>query len=86
MHFATMRVAWLAGRNCTGLEDPTATPKPVIVNETFMRRFGAGPEVLGAKSGAVPMNGKPAKPWFEVIGIVRNTKYRSLRELFQPVI
>jgi putative ABC transport system permease protein len=85
-YFATMRVAWLAGRNFTGREDPTATPKPVIVNETFMRRFGAGREVLGAKFGSVLMNGKPAKPSFEVIGIVRNTKYRSLREPFQPII
>ena len=85
-YFATMRVAWLAGRNFTGREDPTATPKPVIVNETFMRRFGAGREVLGAKFGSVLMNGKPAKPSFEVTGIVRNTKYRSLREPFQPII
>ncbi len=85
-YFATMRIAWLAGRNFTGREDPKATPKPVIVNHAFDRRFGAGRSVIGEKFGAVPVNAAPAKPMFEVIGIVGDTKYRSLREPFQPIL
>jgi hypothetical protein len=38
-YFATMRIAWRAGRNFTGREDPASNPKPVIVNEAFTRRF-----------------------------------------------
>lgn len=85
-YFATMQVAWRGGRNFTGRKRPTASPKPVIVNETFVRRLGAGREVLGAKFGSVLVNGQPAKPLFDVIGIVGDTKYRSLREPFQPII
>lgn len=85
-YFATMRIAWVAGRNFTGREDLAATPKPVIVNEAFVRRLGAGRPVLGAKFGTVVNDGAPAKPLVEVIGVVADTKYRSLREPFQPII
>ena len=32
------------------------------------------------------MNRDVAKPMFEVIGVVGDTKYRSLREPFQPIV
>ena len=84
-YFDTMRIRWIAGRNFTGREDFKQTPKPVIVNESFVRRFGAGRGVLGEKFGNVTFNKDPAKPLLEVIGVVGDTKYRSLREPFQPI-
>ena len=85
-YFDTMRIRWIAGRNFTGREDFKQTPKPVIVNESFVRRFGAGQGVLGEKFGNVMVNSDPAKPLLEVIGVVGDTKYRSLREPFQPIV
>ena len=85
-YFETMRILWVAGRNFTGREDPKATPKPAVVNEAFVRHFGGGRPVIGQTFGAVTVNGAPAKPVFEVIGVVGDTKYRSMREPFQPIV
>ncbi len=85
-YFDTMRIRWIAGRNFTGREDFKQTPKPVVVNESFVRRFGAGRAVLGEKFGNVMVNRDAAKPLLEVIGVVGDTKYRSLREPFQPIV
>ncbi len=85
-YFSTMRIAWIGGRNFTGRESPAGNPQPVIVNEAFVRRFGRGQEVIGSKFGSVNMNGEIAKPKFEVIGVVGDTRYRTLREPFQPIV
>jgi predicted permease len=85
-YFAVMRIPWIAGWNFTGREDPKATPKPVIVNQAFVKRFGAGREVIGGRFGAVPPNGTPAAPLFEVVGTVGDARYRSLREPFHPTL
>jgi hypothetical protein len=85
-YFATMRIAWHAGRNFAVHDDPGTSPTPVIINQSFARRFGGERAVLGRTFGAVLMNGQPAKPMFQVIGIVGDAKYRSLREPFQPIL
>jgi predicted lysophospholipase L1 biosynthesis ABC-type transport system permease subunit len=51
-----------------------------------MKRFGGERVVLGAMFGSVRVNGAPAQPLFQVIGIVADAKYRSLREPFQPIV
>ena len=82
-YFETMRIPWIEGRNFTGREDFTKLPKPVVVNQAFVRRFGSPARpVIGGKFG----HGAPAKPLFEVIGVVGDAKYRSLREPFQPTV
>ena len=83
-YFATMRIPWIAGRNFTGREDFKQLPKPVIVNQAFVRRFGG--DVVGRKFGSAPVNGDPPKLHFEIIGVVGDAKYRSLREPFQPIV
>ena len=85
-YFETMRIRWLAGRNFTGHEDPAAKPAPVIVNEAFLKFHKKFSDVFHTRFGSASVNGKPAKPDFEVIGIVNDTKYRSLREPFQPIL
>ena len=85
-YFETMRIPWIAGRNFTGREDFKKVPKPVIVNQAFVRRFGAGRAVIGQRFGHVTVKGDLAKPYFEVIGVVGDAKYRSLREPFQPIV
>jgi hypothetical protein len=85
-YFATLGIPWVAGRNFTGFEYRDSPPKPVIVNEAFVRRFGQGRGVLGLRFGAAIVNAGPAKPTFEVIGVVGDAKYRSLREPFHPIV
>jgi predicted permease len=86
-YFETMRIPWLRGRNFTGREDFNQLPKPAIVNEAFVRHFAApGQDVIGERFGFASVGQAPAKPTFEVIGVVGNAKYRSLREPFQPII
>ncbi len=85
-YFATMQIAFIRGHNFLGLEDPAQGPKPVIVNEAFVRQFAKGQDVIGLKFGSVAMNGESAKPKIIVIGVVGDTKYRSLREPFQPIV
>jgi predicted permease len=82
-YFETMGIRWLAGRNFTGREDPQRKPVPVVVNDAFRRRFG---DVFAGRFGSAVVNGKPAGADFEVIGVVEDTKYRSLREPFQPIV
>ena len=85
-YFATMRIPWIAGRNFTGREEFNQLPKPAIVNQAFVRKFGDGSPVVGRKFGNATVNGDPAKPYWEVIGVVGDAKYRSLREPFQPTV
>jgi predicted permease len=83
-YFATMRMKWVAGRNFVEGEVREGVPTPVVVNEAFARKLGAR---LGGKFGSsMPRGGKPAEPQFEVIGIVGDAKYRSLREPMQPTL
>ncbi len=83
-YFATMRMKWVAGRNFVEGEVREGVPTPVVVNEAFARKLGAR---LGGKFGSsIPRGGKPAEPQFEVIGIVGDAKYRSLREPMQPTL
>lgn len=85
-YFATMGIPWMAGRNFTGREDPKRMPRPVVVNQAFARRFSPERDVLGRQFSHGTVDGKAAEPSFEVIGLVGDAKYRSLREPFQPVI
>jgi hypothetical protein len=67
-----MRVALVAGRSFAS-SDAAGTPPVIIVNETLARRFWPGETPLGrtiAIAGATR----------EVIGVVRDGKYRSLDE------
>ena len=58
---------------------------PVVVNESFAKRILRA-QVIGTRFGSAVIGGKPAPANFEVIGVVRDTKYRSLREPFQPIV
>ncbi len=85
-YFATMGIPWIAGRNFTGREDRRRLPRPVVVNQACARRFSPERDVLGRQYGHGTVGGKGAEPVFEVIGVVGDAKYRSLREPFQPIV
>jgi len=54
----------------------------VIVNEAFVRRFLQGQNPIGRQFA----NGKEfTKPQYEIVGVVNDTNYRSLREIPPPI-
>jgi putative ABC transport system permease protein len=80
-YFETMRTPLLEGRMFDARDSATSTPV-VIVNQLLARRyFGSqspiGEHLMGGSEGMLrqPM---------EIIGVVQDAKYTSLREDFQP--
>jgi len=58
--------------------------RPVVVNLAFARRFSKGAALTGRKFGFGA--GKTVGPQVEVVGVVTDAKYRSMREPVQPTI
>ncbi len=82
-YFKTMGTAFLAGRDFDD-RDNLGSPKVAIINEEFAKRiFGVGNPV-GRSYRVEGPAGKP-DPIYQVIGLVRNTKYAELREDFKPI-
>src|SRR5262249_37489807 len=83
-YFKTLGIPFLVGRDF-GPDDRAGAPRAAIVNEALARRlFGAGrPSARRVRREAVPVDGELT---YEVVGVVANTKFRSLREPFQPIL
>jgi predicted permease len=82
-YFKTMDTAFLAGRDFDERDNRTA-PKVAIVNEAFSQRFFGGQNPVGRSFRVQGPAGKP-DPIYQVVGLVRNTKYYELREDFKPI-
>lgn len=84
-YFETMGLRLLAGR---GLREQDAAvkekPRPVVVNEAFLRRFFPDRSGPGARFGTGVDVVVQAD--FEVAGIVSDARYRSLREPVPPTV
>lgn len=77
-YFDLMRIPLVAGRDFAALAD-TSAPRQVIVNETFVERYGGGREVLGR---AVQVRGDA----FVITGVVRNSLYNAFGEPPTPIL
>jgi predicted permease len=84
-YFATMGIPVVAGRDFTSADDPEIKPAQVIVSQAFVRRFFPDGNPLGQRFGAGPPN-RVVGPMFEIIGIVGDAKYRSMREPMMPTV
>jgi len=84
-YFATMGMRVVAGRDFTPLDDPKSKPGHVIVNQAFVRRFCPNVDPLGQRFGAAPPQ-HVTTPMFEIIGVVSDAKYRSMREPMMPTV
>lgn len=82
-YFKTMGTGLIAGREFSE-HDTVGSPKVAIVNEEFARKFFKGANPVGRTFRQEAEAGKP-EPLFQIIGLVRNTKYYELREDFRPV-
>ncbi|MEK6286963.1 MAG: ABC transporter permease [Acidobacteriota bacterium] len=84
-YFKTMGIGLLRGRDFTA-QDKEGAPMVIVINEAFARRFFEGQEALGKR---VSFRG-PQGPWSEIVGVVRDSKYRTLGEnprstVYQPL-
>lgn len=79
-YLPTLRMHLLAGRNFTGA-DMRSSRRIAIVDQTFARRFFPGLNPIGRTYLA----GAPIAHRVEVVGLVEDYKYLSLREENRPV-
>ncbi|HEX6972857.1 MAG TPA: ABC transporter permease [Vicinamibacterales bacterium] len=79
--FATMGIPVQRGRSCTDRDDRDS-PKVVILNEASARKLFPDGAVLGRRIGGSFEKSNE----FEVVGIVRDTKYSSVRDPGPPTM
>jgi predicted permease len=82
-YFQTMQIPLLAGRDFDE-RDTEKSPRVAIVNEAFVRKFLGGEDPLGK---TIRTNPEPQYPEaeYQIIGLIRDTKYEELREPTPPV-
>jgi predicted permease len=76
-YFHTMEIPLMQGRDFS-LRDSRSTSGVVMVSESFAQRYWPGQDAIGKRiryGGADSTN-----PWMQVIGVVGNVKYNSLRQ------
>ena len=81
--FETMQTAVLAGRDFDD-HDTLSAPPVAIVNESFAHVFFGSKRPLGRTFQIETGPGEPRRT-YEVVGLVRDTKYDHVREPFGPI-
>src|SRR5712672_1685585 len=88
--FATMHIPFLAGRDFNASDfkvsaansgvTPSSARTAVIVNQAFVQKYLGKENPLGKQFGEMgAAEDHPAIPGYEIIGVVRDTKYNNLR-------
>jgi predicted permease len=83
-YFSTLGIPLVAGRDFDARRDTPSSPKVAVVNETFARRMLAAGNAIGQSFW---VERTPAAPQtrYEVIGLVKDTKYQSMRADLPPI-
>jgi len=84
-YFEAMGMRLLAGRTFSWFDRSSGPTHPVIVNQAFARRFFPGRNPLGQRFGFAGPGGI-ATAGNEIVGVVSDAKYRSLREPIPPTV
>ena len=74
----------LAGRDFDSRDTPTS-PKVAIVNEAFARQLAKGKNPVGKSFWQKGEIGE-RQISYEIVGLVKDTKYQDIREPFAPVV
>jgi predicted permease len=82
-YFATLRAPLLEGRDFNE-RDTGPIPRVLIVNQAFAKKFFPGTDALGKTVRRFATQTTLSEP-IEVVGVVRDMKYESLREDFPPI-
>ena len=81
--FTVMQMPLLAGRGFADT-DTAGRPGVAVINEAAVREYFAGANPLGQRIGRMP--GAPSEVEIEIVGIVRDAKYESLRNPPPPTM
>lgn len=76
-YLATMGIPLVAGREFTRADEQPTAALAAIVNETMAAQFWKGQSPIGQR---LQVKGR----WMQVVGVAKDSKYRSMRELPQP--
>jgi predicted permease len=79
-HFTTMGTALVAGRDF-GAQDTPESPQVAIVNDAMAKKFFAGSAI--GKHFRIK-EGDALQPLVEIVGVVKDAKYKDLREETLP--
>jgi len=84
-YFETMGIALLQGRDFS-TQNADGAPGVVVINEAFARHYFNGENPVGKRMRV----GIPSPAWREIVGVVRDSKYRTLSEdptpfIYQPL-
>jgi predicted permease len=78
-YFETVGMTILRGRGFTAQDNENAPPV-AVVNETFARHYFGGEDPLGQR-----FSFGPNSSGYEIVGVVKDAKYESLREYALPI-
>ncbi|HET7371914.1 MAG TPA: ABC transporter permease [Gemmatimonadaceae bacterium] len=82
-YFSTLAIPVLRGRDFDA-RDGVSGPKAVIVSEAMARRFFGTADAVGKRFRVE--DGPGFSPPIEIVGVVGDTKYRSLRDTAPPIV
>jgi len=85
--FGTMQIPLTLGRDLNDADVGAVTPKPVVVNETFARRYLAAVDPIGRQfvRPRDTENGR-AEQVLEIVGVARDTLARTVGDAHVPVV
>lgn len=83
--FDTLGITLLAGRDFDD-RDNSSSPNVAVVNEEFARQVAGGPNPVGKSFWVEARPGGVPETRYEIVGLVKSTKYSDLREGLQPVV
>jgi putative ABC transport system permease protein len=82
-YFDTLKIPLVAGRGFNASDVDTSV-KVAVVNESFARELFAGANPVGRRFRVEPTPYSPERA-YEIVGLVKDTKYGDLREVFGPI-
>jgi putative ABC transport system permease protein len=83
-YFRMMGTPLLAGRDFDGHDTITAPPV-ALVNQSFAGKFFGGRNPIGHTFQVEAPAGEP-RPLYQIVGLVKDTKYIDMREPFAPIV
>ena len=82
-YFKAIRTELLHGRDVSD-SDSLSSPAVAVVNETFVRKFLTGTDPVG-KPFRLDLGPTKPQPVYQIVGVVRDTKYGGLRQRILPI-
>ena len=83
-YFATLEIPIVRGRDFDARDTP-GSPRVAVVNQHFVARFIGDADPIG-RAFFLESSGGVADRRVEIIGVVKNTRYASLREPFRSIV